>query len=103
MLNLYQIQIRVGTRKTQNGSHTATKSATHTLRSSNNRDTKLTIRAFMTQQRITRESAKCESHRYRDSMSADTAIIQAHNNDTDKVSSLLVLHSTHSTMMLGHE
>ena len=65
MLNLYQIQIRVGTRKTQNGSHTATKSATHTLRSSNNKDTKLTIRAFMTQQRITREFAKCESHRYK--------------------------------------
>ena len=79
MLNLYQIQIRVGTRKTQNGSHTATKSATHTLRSSNNKDTKLTIRAFMTQQRITRESAKCESHRYRDSMSENLVIMLTHN------------------------
>ena len=33
----------------------------------------------MTQQRITRESAKCESHRYRDSMSENLVIMLTHN------------------------
>ena len=46
--------IKEFTKNTNANAPTSTKSATHTLRSSNNKDTELTLRVFRTQQRITR-------------------------------------------------